>query len=375
MRVCRRQSLSLYVLRCNANEVSSRGKYAQDIFTVKTAYFEGQPPKSVNMYWRRFALSTIPIDDPVAFEVWLRARWMEKDALIEAYYIHGRFPADRGAHKTRDGKIVRGAGHIETEIKTNYWYEFLQIFAPVGLIALVLYAFYNALPKTYTKALNRQNVIKADEVQRTQTNLQTQQLLAHPATSVSTDQNSLLAKGMSMYTDLSKNPSVRKVVQLPELTAQGFKNEMVKHQPAIDTILTQKNALRDLKPKLPTNRAILPPSRAPNQAIQESNSNRLNGAQAKLTRQKPGERKTDVPIRKPAAVGKPASKKPVPAKPTTKTPTPVKAVLPKPAAKQSVPQKLTSNKPQQQLLPSPKLQSGPKTATLKAAPTTNSTTT
>jgi hypothetical protein len=187
---------------------------------------------------------------------------MEKDGLIEAYYRHGRFPADRGAHKTHDGKILRGAGHIETEIKSNYWYEFLQIFAPVGLFALVLYMFYNALPKTYTKSLNKQSVIKrAEELQRTQINIKKQQLLTSPASNMSTDQDSLLAKGMTMYTDISKNAAVRKVVQLPELSSKGLKNEMRKHQPAVDTIFTQKNALQDMRTKLPSTRASMSPSK------------------------------------------------------------------------------------------------------------------
>lgn len=241
--------------------ISSRGEYAQDIFTVRTAYIEGKPPKSVNMYWRRFAISSIPVDDPVAFEVWLRARWMEKDGLIEAYYRHGRFPADRGAHKTREGKIVRGAGHIETEIKANYWYEFLQIFAPVGLFALVLYMFYNALPKTYTKSLNRQNVIKqAQTLQRTRSSTQKEQRLTDSASNVPREQNPMLAKAMMIYDDLSQSSSVRKVVELPELTPKGFKNEMMKHQPAVDTIFTQKNALQDMRRKKTPARASVTPS-------------------------------------------------------------------------------------------------------------------
>lgn len=189
---------------------------------------------------------------------------MEKDALMEAYYVHGRFPADRGAHKTREGKILRGAGHIETEIKSNYWYEFLQIFAPVGLFALVLYLFYNALPSTYTKSLNKESVMnKAGQLQRTPINFQKQKLLTSPASNISKDQDSLLAKGMTIYTDVSKNPAVRKVVQLPELSSKGLRDEMIRHQPAVDTIFTQKNALQDMRTKLPSNRVPVQNSKTP----------------------------------------------------------------------------------------------------------------
>lgn len=112
------------------------------------------------MYWRRFPISSIPLDNPKAFDLWLRARWTEKDNLIEGYLRTGRFPADKGVSKTSDGKIRRGAGYIKTEIKPQNWYEFLQVFAPLGLFALVLYMFYGALPKEYSKSINNAAMVK-----------------------------------------------------------------------------------------------------------------------------------------------------------------------------------------------------------------------
>ena len=142
-----------YVYDCTiAYEGVPRGEFAQDIFTVGASYFGGRPPKSVNMYWRRFRLSSIPLDDPKMFELWLRSRWSEKDMFIEDYLRTGRFPADHGTSKNSKGETIRGAGHIEAEIKPKYWYEFLQVFAPIGLFALVLYMFYGALP---TEILNK----------------------------------------------------------------------------------------------------------------------------------------------------------------------------------------------------------------------------
>lgn len=122
------------------------------------------------MYWRRFALSSMPLDDSHAFEHWLRARWTEKDRLMEGYYRTGRFPADVGASKRRDGKIIRGAGHIETEIRPTHWYEFLQVFAPIGLVALVLYVFYGALPKRIIKTFNKRAALH-DATQKNQIKL------------------------------------------------------------------------------------------------------------------------------------------------------------------------------------------------------------
>ncbi|KAI4132003.1 MAG: hypothetical protein LQ341_006318 [Variospora aurantia] len=146
-----------YVYDCTiAYEGVPTGQYASEIFTIQAAYFGGKPPKSVNMYWRRFDVWSIPADDDRAFDNWLRARWIEKDQLLDHYQKTGRFPADTGVDELPDGRKRRGAGYIETEIKPNKWYEYLQIFAPVGLLALVLYMFYGGLPKRFVKDIGKQ---------------------------------------------------------------------------------------------------------------------------------------------------------------------------------------------------------------------------
>jgi lysocardiolipin and lysophospholipid acyltransferase len=98
------------------------------------------------MHWRRFAVSTIPIDDTKEFEEWLRQRWIEKDELLEHYVQTGRFPADDEEAPSADGrKVVKGAGHIETEVKPASPIEFFQIFLPVmamGLVINVVVKFY-----------------------------------------------------------------------------------------------------------------------------------------------------------------------------------------------------------------------------------------
>ena len=159
-----------YVYDCTiAYEGVPRGEFAQDIFTVGASYFGGRPPKSVNMYWRRFRISSIPLDDPKTFELWLRSRWIEKDKFVEDYLCTGRFPADQGTSKNSKGETVRGVGHIEAEIKPKYWYEFLQVFAPIGLFALVLYMFYGALPTEILnkiKAIDQKTVINQIDAYR-----------------------------------------------------------------------------------------------------------------------------------------------------------------------------------------------------------------
>ncbi|KAL8930081.1 MAG: hypothetical protein Q9172_000166 [Xanthocarpia lactea] len=148
-----------YVYDCTiAYEGVPTGQYASEIFTIQAAYFGGKPPKSVNMYWRRFDVWSIPVDDDRAFDNWLRARWIEKDQLLDNYQKTGRFPADTGVDELPDGRKRRGTGYIETEIKPNSWYEYLQIFAPVGLLALVLYMFYGGLPKRFMKDVGKRAV-------------------------------------------------------------------------------------------------------------------------------------------------------------------------------------------------------------------------
>ncbi len=82
------------------------------------------------MYWRRFAISSIPLRDTKAFETWLLDRWKEKDALLEQFYDTGRFPADGSS------KDVKG-GYIETEVKLRNWLEVGQIFVVLGAMAMV----------------------------------------------------------------------------------------------------------------------------------------------------------------------------------------------------------------------------------------------
>ncbi|KIV83775.1 hypothetical protein PV11_05770 [Exophiala sideris] len=158
-----------YVYDCTvAYEGVPRGQFAQDIFTLKSGYLEGRPPKSVSMHWRRFAVKDIPLHNDKAFELWLLARWREKDVLIEKWYQTGRFPADNGATKYRSGKVLRGCGHMEVPIRASHWYEFLQIFAPMGILAMVLYIFYGDLPQKFWKSINKQALkTGSEDIKRT----------------------------------------------------------------------------------------------------------------------------------------------------------------------------------------------------------------
>ncbi|KAI0003590.1 acyltransferase-domain-containing protein [Xylariaceae sp. FL0662B] len=119
-----------YVYDCTvAYEGVPRGHYGESYFTLSSTYFQGRPPRSVNFYWRRFALADMPLDDQHAFDEWLRERWYEKDALMEQYVATGRFPANGTGHL--EGR------HIETEVRTQYWWEFIKIFVMLGTFVLL----------------------------------------------------------------------------------------------------------------------------------------------------------------------------------------------------------------------------------------------
>jgi hypothetical protein len=70
------------------------------------------------MYWRRFAVKDIPLDDQDEFDLWLREKWYEKDAFMEEYMTTGRFPAS--AEATSETNADHD-GYIETEVKLAGW--------------------------------------------------------------------------------------------------------------------------------------------------------------------------------------------------------------------------------------------------------------
>ena len=97
------------------------------------------------MHWRRFAVSSIPVNDPAAFEQWVLARWREKDELLEIFYDTGRFPAASPGQDGKDG------GYIETEVRLGSWAEIGQIYVVLAAVALVC----NVLTKLWTMMISR----------------------------------------------------------------------------------------------------------------------------------------------------------------------------------------------------------------------------
>ena len=108
--------------------LNSRGQYAAQLFTLRSTFLAGRPPKSVNMHWRRIPTSKIPIPpastttspdsaESHAFSAWLTEQWRIKDALIEYYLQNGRFPDMEE--------------EVETEVKLGSLWEVGIIFLPM----------------------------------------------------------------------------------------------------------------------------------------------------------------------------------------------------------------------------------------------------
>jgi hypothetical protein len=95
------------------------------------------------MYWRRFAVSTIPVGDRKEFEAWIMKRWLEKEDLLEHFALNGQFPANEGfedqpvAAADATSEVPKDFGFIETEVKLGHWYEVGQIFVVTAAWALI----------------------------------------------------------------------------------------------------------------------------------------------------------------------------------------------------------------------------------------------
>ena len=104
------------------------GQYGQDIFTLRSTYFERHPQAPIHMHWRRFHVSDIPLSTPDVFHAWLLERWNEKETLLEEHARTGQFPSC----------INRGKS-IATEVRLGHWWEIWQLGAV--LVPLVVGGF------------------------------------------------------------------------------------------------------------------------------------------------------------------------------------------------------------------------------------------
>jgi len=69
------------------------GEVPQELYPLPGLYLNKAQPKEINMHLRRFALKEIP-ETEHEFVEWVRARWQEKDDLMEEFYTKGKFPSE-----------------------------------------------------------------------------------------------------------------------------------------------------------------------------------------------------------------------------------------------------------------------------------------
>ena len=94
------------------------------------------------MYWRKFAVSSIPIDDPKAFEAWILERWREKDDIMEQFLQTGRMPPN-GAGPNETKATTDKVPFLETEVKLAGAAELLQMYLPSIAICLALFGMWS----------------------------------------------------------------------------------------------------------------------------------------------------------------------------------------------------------------------------------------
>lgn len=192
-----------------AYEGVPKGMYGQDIFTLRSSFFEGRPPKSVNMYWRRFKIADIPIDNDAAFSRWLMNRWREKDYILEYFNKYSHFPEGNAMQALEAAAGKRKPAHarfIASEVKGGGWDEFLGIFGPITTAAGALQAM------DLTEPIDFDSMVAKITEQQTMSMLGLGQGLPMPATSQEAIRNALNAAQKNkalpkpLIDRLTKNP-------------------------------------------------------------------------------------------------------------------------------------------------------------------------
>jgi Acyltransferase C-terminus len=124
--------------------VYRKGSYPDAYITLRSTFLRGRPPKSVNFYWRRFAISDIPLNDQKEFEIWLNKRWAEKDQLLEQFAETGRFPPcewlpiSNGDVQEGGDTAIADTSYIETEVRLAHWTDVGRIFMVLFFLAVLI---------------------------------------------------------------------------------------------------------------------------------------------------------------------------------------------------------------------------------------------
>ncbi|RKP23570.1 acyltransferase-domain-containing protein, partial [Syncephalis pseudoplumigaleata] len=116
------------------------GSYPHEIYTLRSVYMLGGAPPAIHLHIRRWHIATqLPsIDDTDAFTDWLRARWMEKDRLLDRFYTTGSM-AEGSTPTERAAQTV-----VRPVAARNALVELLPIFL-VALVYIVLWRYISCL--------------------------------------------------------------------------------------------------------------------------------------------------------------------------------------------------------------------------------------
>ncbi|KAL8292812.1 hypothetical protein RQP46_000506 [Phenoliferia psychrophenolica] len=131
--------------------------YAQSYYTLMSIYAAGQAPPEVHIHIRALPLASVPTgaavplgktmtpseinaavtpEERTKFDEWLRARWQEKDAMLQGYYETGHFAAEK---------------HQRVEVKLGL--KGIDDWVAVGANLVPLYAAYRLAAYAYATYL------------------------------------------------------------------------------------------------------------------------------------------------------------------------------------------------------------------------------
>jgi len=110
------------------------GEIPQEMYPLPGLYVNKAQPKDINMHLRRFAIKDIPESEP-EFVEWVRARWREKDDLMEEFYTTGKFPSQLTSEDIGDGGDKKEGVSVRIPLKLRSVFDYVS-YLGISLLAL-----------------------------------------------------------------------------------------------------------------------------------------------------------------------------------------------------------------------------------------------
>ncbi|KAF9364931.1 hypothetical protein BGX34_012038 [Mortierella sp. NVP85] len=114
------------------------GEIPQELYPLPGLYVNKAQPKDINMHLRRFAIKDIPESEP-EFVEWVRARWREKDDLMEEFYTTGKFPSQLTSEDIGDSGDKKEGVSIRIPLKLRSVFDYVS-YSGISLLALPVVA-------------------------------------------------------------------------------------------------------------------------------------------------------------------------------------------------------------------------------------------